>query len=665
MTYFPFYSPSPLYWNLHYPLQLLACVGISFGANGLSRLSCLIFAIFQMVNVLKSLSDYNNHEYLYSLISLFFSCLEIHPVLNIQTAPRYSSLGILLITLGTGYMMLWNVVYGIAGSIAVIGMPCIFCGVALLLDTQDRNNLPKISVWNFWVLQIFLGSVYFYAGIAKCDDDWLSGFTLRELYQSWTGPTALQPLLDDLIEREWPIIWIAYSGLLLDLFAPFGLVAPHHSIRVTFALMTIGFHLMNHFTFIIETFPWVMMSSLVIYFDSDWIPSLSQTLQYIQSLCKVPSPFLKFASLNITKWISFLLLILILIPNLLIPLPCALETLLETQTVNYSSRCQFFSWRMMTRSSKLFTFIIHLKNEKSQQIDSISLSQFHLSENEISSISIHEDYLFQTIQQIKSMALPSPGLTGEYVPPRITADIWLQINGPPIQRYVVPSIDLSQGPASSPLPSSLNDSLIWKSLHSLFHSELSSYPWVEDRILEYRTPFWKEVFRNITKSERLKSRKRLGSSLSSLSKDSSRVMFFADRSGPERILTVYAKEISLLAVLSGRLFLQGYGFVPAEQCLLVQGHVHVTVPPLHSATSVTGDTSSEAGVATSLWMIRDLNNSVVVLSKYSQKKFSPLLVHRNQPCSLLSLATTFPSSSSLGMKSQTNPQTIKQKRKEL
>jgi hypothetical protein len=533
-------------------------------------------------------------------------------------------------------MMLWNVVYGIAGSVAVIGMSCIYCGVALLLDTEDPDQFPKISIWNFWFLQIFLGSIYFYAGIAKCDDDWLSGFTLRELYQGWTGPTALQPLLDDLIEREWPILWIAYSGLLFDLFVPFGLVASNFSLRMIFALMTVGFHLMNHFTFIIETFPWVMMTSLVIYFDSSWIPSLSQTLQNLQSFFTISSTFLEFTSIKkLTQWISFLLLTFILIPNLLIPLPCALLTLVESQTVNYSSQCQFFSWRMMTRASKLFTFILYLTNEKSQQIDAISLKQFHISENEISSISIHEDYLFQTIQRIKSMALPSPQLKGNSydddlnVPPRITADIWLQINGPPIQRYVIPSLDLSQGPTPPPAPTSLLS--FFRPLELM-----SSYPWLEDRIEEYRTPFWKEVFRNITKSEILRSRKLLEGRSSSESQEN-QLMFFADRSGPERILTLYVKEISLLAVLSGEISLQGYGVVSAEQCLYVQGYLHLTVP--YSNTTVTEETT------TSLWMIRDRNKSVVVLPKYSQKKFPPLSVHRSQPCPLLSLASTLPSSS--------------------
>jgi hypothetical protein len=663
VQHFPFYSYSPLYWNLHYPLQLLAAVGISFGAKGVSRFACLIFAILQLTNVLKSFCDYNNHEYLYSLISLFFACLEVHPILNFN--PRYSSFGFLLITLGTGYMMLWNVVYGIAGSIAVIGMFCVFCGVALLLDTNDLNKFPMIPVWNFWFLQIFLGSVYFYAGIAKCDEDWLSGFTLRELYQTWTGPTALQLLLDNLIEREWPIIWIAYSGLLFDLLVPFGLVAPFSSLRTIFALMATGFHLMNHFTFVIETFPWVMIASLVIYFDSDWIPSLSQSLQSLFQFFS--SRFPKLPSVNYSQWISFILLSLILTSTLLIPLPCALQTILplfplplglassqsnSNSNINYSSQCQFFSWRMMTRTSKLFTSILYLTNEQTKQVDAITFSQFRLSEDDISSISLHEDYLFRAVQQIKALALPS---SGNFIPPLVTADIWLQINGPPIQRYVIPSLDLSQGPTASLSPPLESSSVVWNYLLSWsrsclgLSSRLPSYPWVENRIQEYRTSFWKEIFRNISRSEAA-SRRTEGKGSSS---SSSRVMFFADRSGPERVLTLFAQEMSLLAVMSGQLSVQGYGLVSAEQCLLVQGYLHISVAV--STPSSRKTASETVSSSNSLWMIQDTNHSVVVLPKYSTKKYPPLFVHQSQRCplhSLSALVSSFPSRSE-GIRSQT------------
>jgi hypothetical protein len=560
------------------------------------------------------MTDYNNHEYLYSLLALFLSGCDCHQILNLQT--KYSSLGMTLITIGTGHMILMNVVYGIAGSIAVIGMTCVGVGVALLLDSGDQ--FPEIDVWNFWILQIFFGSIYTFAGIAKLDDDWLSGSTLTELCQTWTGPTALQPLLEEMIEREWPIKWVAYGGMLFDLLVPFGLVFPHPVIRVSFALAAVGFHLMNHFTFVIETFPWLMLFSLVIYFDSSWISSLYRIVQALHHSLLSPFHRLSLSALSLSKWFSLLFLSLLLSIHLLIPLPCALDTLHGQETVNYSSQCQFFSWRMMTRTSKLFTLIVYLKNQKTKEVDSVLLNQFNLSPEDIALISMHEDYLFKTAQQIKAMALPSSS-SQLHSPPVVTADIWLQINGPPIQRYVNPAMDLSLDLVTS--PSSSSPSSLSQHLSSLLHKS-SSYPWLEERISEFRTPFWKNILRNISKYETQVAQ--MNNPAPSFSE--TQLLYFADRSGSERTFSVYLRELALFRVLSGHISVQGVGVISEGHCALLKGSLHLTV-------------ASPVG----LWMIRDRDHNLVVLPKYvSTNQYPALKVQHLYSCPLHSASSRPP-----------------------
>lgn len=589
---------------------MLACFGISFGSGFLSSFSCLFFAIFQLVTVLKSLTDYNNHEYLYSVISLFLALTDAHPIIIPKDLDSYN-FGVFLAVFGTGYMLLWNVIYGIAGDIAVFGMCSIFIGVSLMLGSVERAKFPAIPRFSYWIFQILIGSVYFFAGVAKMDGDWLSGSTIRELYQGWIGPTALRPVLETIFRQEWPLIWIAYSGMFFDLMVPFGLVAPHFSIRLVFTCLSLGFHIMNHFTFVIETFPWVMITALVIYFDCDCIFFLSRTFQKMCSALKSIPP-----SGCLPSWKTFTLcgLLFILGVHLFIALPCATFTLQGVEAINFSSQCQFFSWRMMTRSSKLFTFLVYLKNDITNEIDPIVLSQFQLSTEEISSISIHEDYLHQTALRIKEMAI-SASPSANHIPPIVMADIWVQINGPPIQRYVIPSIDLTLGPK----PSSLK---LW--LASLqFRPQPTTYPWQEERIQKYYTPYWKEVFQNITKDEL----ELIGTGESFDTGSSvNQLLFFADRSGPERILVLFAKESSLLRVLAGQIFLQGLGTVSSGECLLVQGYIQITVRTMRE---------NQQYDDTSLWMVRDRNHSIVVLPKYSSsKKYSPLRIFDRYSCPL-------------------------------
>lgn len=566
------------------------------------------------------MSDYNNHEYLYSLISLFLAGTDAHYISFSKNSGSYS-FGMFLITLGTGYMMFCNAIYGIAGSIAVFGMSCIYLGASLILDTGDKTQIPNISSYHYWILQIFFGSIYFFAGIAKLDDDWLSGSTARELYQSWIGPTPLKPLLDDTFEQGWPLVWIAYCGMLFDILVPFGLVFPHPWIRLLFTCFALGFHLMNHFTFVIETFPWVMITTLVIYFDCDWIIYLNQLFHRVFNIL-TEFPLSRYIQRSF-QLITPLSLLFLLGIHLFIALPCATFTLLNEKSINFSSQCQFFSWRMMTRSAKLFTFLVYLKNYKTNEIDPIILNQFHLSPEEISSISIHEDYLHQVALKLKSMAISSTS-SGLHIPPSIMADIWIQINGPPIQRYVIPSEDLSLGPTSNSLK-------MWIALLN-FQYQPKTYPWLEEPIHEFRTPFWREIFRNITNFE-LQSSRKSQNNLEINSILTNELLFFTDRSGPDRILLLFIKEVSLLRILAGQIYLQGYGTVTSDECLLIQGYLHITV-------RLTIHSNEHNNNNTSLWMIRNHNHSVIVLPKYSSsKKYSPLRVYDRYSCPLHSISS--------------------------
>lgn len=527
-------------------------------------------------------------------------------------------------------MILNNIVYGIPGFIAVIGMLSIYIGVALslkqennLLKNTNQNNYENIiPSWNKYIIQIFIGSIYFYAGVAKLDPDWLSGSTIRELFLSWIGPTAIYSFLEYGFENHWIFSFIAYSGMLFDILVPFGLMIPISFIQIPFAFSSLIFHIFNHFTFVIETFPWVMIASLSIYFnDSTWIDILYNQINKLYQLFYPSIKYIYIIFHQIIKYSSLFLLISIFITMILIPLPCAIYTILGNE-INFNSQCQFFSWRMMTRTSKLFTFILYLKNPKTNDIDPLLLTQFNLPQDEISCISMYEDYLYETVQQIKSKAQASTNLI-EFVPPIITADIWLQINGPPIQRYVNPSIDLSIQ-LLKPSYSIFNIS----NYFSLFQYKTSNYPWVEERISEYRTNYWKEIYYNITEYEIQKyihSKTNLTTKLISSDERkniSNQILFFSDRSGSERILTFYAQDPTILRLLSGQLFIKNYGLISSNQCLVVTGYLHISIP-----------ISSQS----SLWMIRDIQKSLVILptiSSPNQKKYNPLQVHRNYFCSI-------------------------------
>lgn len=101
----------------------------------------------------------------------------------------------------------------------------------------------------------------------------------------YTGPTAPQKFINKyLLEADWvPEAHVAgprshalscfvFSGLLLDLVVlPVGLNMQRKSVRLIAAASAILFHISNHFLFVIETFPFVMIAGTAVFFDHVWI----------------------------------------------------------------------------------------------------------------------------------------------------------------------------------------------------------------------------------------------------------------------------------------------------------------------------------------------------------------------------------------------------------
>jgi hypothetical protein len=50
-----------------------------------------------------------------------------------------------------------------------------------------RPTVVGARWWNVWLLRGYFTTVYFYAGVAKLETDWLDGWTLREVLRLWTG----------------------------------------------------------------------------------------------------------------------------------------------------------------------------------------------------------------------------------------------------------------------------------------------------------------------------------------------------------------------------------------------------------------------------------------------------------------------------------------------
>lgn len=130
--------------------------------------------------------------------------------------------------------------------------------------SEDHADDRMVPYWTVFILQIQIGLVYFWGGIAKINKDWLIGNPMRQ----WLPPRSDFPVIGQFFNEEWMVYFFSYSGLAIDLFA-----FPMLMFRKTrpFAIITlVAFHLTNARLFTIGIFPWFMIGALAIYLAPDF-----------------------------------------------------------------------------------------------------------------------------------------------------------------------------------------------------------------------------------------------------------------------------------------------------------------------------------------------------------------------------------------------------------
>ena len=216
-TYFGFgwVKPWPgngMYW--HFALMGVAGLGVMLGAW--YRISAvLLFLTFSYVFLLDQ-AQYLNHFYMICLLSLLMIFIPAHRLLSIDA---------------------WR---------------------------KPARRSDDFPAWALWLLLAQLSVVYFYAGIAKLNGDWINGEPMR----SWLAERTDTPLIGRFFTEEWMVLLFNYGGLAFDLF-----IVPlllWKRTRVVAFLWVISFHVLNMVLFSIGIFPWLMLMATLLFFRPDW-----------------------------------------------------------------------------------------------------------------------------------------------------------------------------------------------------------------------------------------------------------------------------------------------------------------------------------------------------------------------------------------------------------
>jgi hypothetical protein len=230
------------------------------------------------------------------------------------------------------------------------------------VDVLWRPEKRKIYVPRVFIiiLQLQLGIVYFFAGIAKLNYDWLiEAMPLR----IWLPAHTDTPIIGPMLNKVWVAYVFSWFGAVYDLSIPF-LLSYRKTVKIAYILVLI-FHVFTALFFQIGMFPYIMIVCTLIFISENFhlrvISKLYRIAMYILPLsirrrtapaspeesCYIPAkPFQK---------IMYTVLLIHFMVQLLMPF----RYLLYPGNLFWTEQGFRFSWRvmLMEKAGKAFFYV--------------------------------------------------------------------------------------------------------------------------------------------------------------------------------------------------------------------------------------------------------------------------------------------------------------------
>lgn len=368
---FGWVAPLPAPWiHVHFALMGLAAVLVALGL--FYRVSIVVFTILFAWAELLDAATYLNHYYAITLIGLLLSFIPAHRAFSIDA---------------------W---------------------------WATRRGLPWQSTvpW-VWValLRAQLGIVYFFAGVAKLDADWL--FRAEPL-RTWLTARSDLPLIGPLLGLEGTAFAMSWGGALFDLAIPFLLASPRTRGAAYGAVLV--FHALTGWIFpSIGVFPYVMVALTPIFFAPAWPERFLPQVQ--------PAAQVEFAPRPLSRPLLAVMAIHL-----------ALQVLLPVRHWAYPGDVLFtqegvrWSWRVMVAERAAVAEMWTIDGAGRRTL--IDLSQY-LTPLQLRMASAEPDLLIQVAHWIAE----EHRARGEAV--EVHAEVWVAVNGHPARRLIDPAIDLA------------------------------------------------------------------------------------------------------------------------------------------------------------------------------------------------------------------------------
>lgn len=362
--------PSPIVTYSLFGLMILSSFFVILGL--FYRISIILFFILFTYFELIDLTNYLNHYYFVSLVA--FLLIFVPANCNFSLDAKYG-----------------------------------FC--------KRKQYVPS---WSINILKFQLAIVYFYAGLAKLNYDWLIEANPLRI---WLAPHTNLPVIGSFMDDPLTAYLFSWGGAIFDLTVPFLLLIK--KTRLLGYLLVLIFHGLTSALFPIGVFPFVMMVSTLVFFSEDFHRKI---LQFFSGKEMIVQTKYQIKNTKI-KWI--------ILTFVAFQLVFPFRYLFYDNDLFWTEQGYRFSWRVMLvekagyASFKVFPY----EDERSitiQNSDYLTLQQEKMMSTQPDFILQYAHFLGEQYQREYGREV------------QVKADVFVSVNGSPSQRFVKEDMDLMQ-----------------------------------------------------------------------------------------------------------------------------------------------------------------------------------------------------------------------------
>ena len=353
----------------------LATLSIFISIGFLYKVSvALFFLIFTYVELI-DVTNYLNHYYFISIFSLLLAFVPAHRRLSVD-------------------VLLW--------------------------PSIGRSTVP---FWTIGILKLQLGFVYFFAGIAKLNYDWICR---AEPLATWFVPFTQLPVIGNLMGQKLTAYLFSWGGALYDLTIPFLLIQRR---ALPFAYVAVVlFHIITWFMFPIGMFPWVMIFLTLVFFPVSFHEVLVGKIESVLSIDGNQKRWNPQFPKPIALFLASYFIIQLLLP---------FRYLVYPGNIFWTEEGYRFSWRVMLME-KAGSAQFYVTDSTTGQKWDIH-NPHYLSPVQEKQMSTQPDLILQYAQILED-EFKSIGVNN----PVVTADVFVSLNGRRSKRFIDNQTDLSE-----------------------------------------------------------------------------------------------------------------------------------------------------------------------------------------------------------------------------